>query len=122
MATRTVPPGLSRSPGFAACTQTSTVVVLGSTAGLTTMTFPAKSPSGPVSRAGRPTRIEAASLTGILARENLGDVHNRNDGCATRGHLARIDGPVGHHSADRAADLRVGELHGDVFIVGFGCV
>ncbi len=40
MATVTVVPGRKRPSGFAACTQTSTVVLLGSSAGLTSATLP----------------------------------------------------------------------------------
>src|ERR1044071_3708963 len=65
--TRTVAPGFSFSPGLASCTQTSTVVVFGSTAGLTTVTLPGRSPSGPAIRAGRPLLVEDASFTGTLA-------------------------------------------------------
>src|SRR5579872_2091999 len=72
--TRTVPPGLNFSPGFGTCTQTSTVVVLGSTAGLTTVTLPARSPSGPVMRAGRPTLIAVASFAGTLVRATTCDI------------------------------------------------
>src|SRR5580700_9381209 len=68
IATRTLAPGFNFSPGFGTCTQTSTVVVFGSTAGLTTVTLPARSPSGPAMRAGRPTVINAASLTETFAR------------------------------------------------------
>src|SRR5579883_3558509 len=72
--TCTVPPGFKRSPGLATCTQTSTVVVLGSTAGLTTVTLPGRSPSGPAIRAGRPTLIADASRTGTFARATTWEI------------------------------------------------
>ncbi len=72
--TRTLAPGFNFSPGFATWTHTSTVVVLGSTDGLTTVTLPARSPSGPAIRAGLPTWIDDASFTGIFARATTCDM------------------------------------------------
>src|SRR5215470_16274512 len=72
--TLAVAPGFSFSPGFGACTHTSTVVVLGFTAGLTTVTLPGRSPSGPLIRAGRPTAIAVASFTGMFARATICEI------------------------------------------------
>src|SRR5437667_12581171 len=71
MERRTVAPGFSRSLGLGACTHTSAEVVLGTVAGLTTMTLPAMSPSGPVMRAGLPVLMASASFTGTLARATI---------------------------------------------------
>ena len=112
METRTVAPGLRRSPGLGTWTQTSIVVVLGSTVGLTTVTLPARSPSGPPMRAGRPTLMAAASFTGILARATTCEISTiETSGEPAAGHFAGIDRPVGHDAADGAVHSRVGKLH-----------
>src|SRR5437868_6198197 len=69
--TRAVAPGFRRSPGFAICTQTSTVVALGLADGLTTVTVPGMSPSGPATRAGRPTRRSEEHTSELQSRFDL---------------------------------------------------
>ena len=61
-------------PGIRGLYHPSTVVVFGLTAGLTTGTLPARSPSGPLILAGRPTLIEPASFTGTLVRVTTREV------------------------------------------------
>src|SRR5438093_11326897 len=70
METFTLVPGLRCWPGFFACTQTSTVVLFGSSVGLTIVTVPATgfcSP-GAVIVALSPTFSNAASGCGMLGR------------------------------------------------------
>ena len=96
-----------------ACTQTSTVVLLGSSAGLTSVTLPGT----PACRPG--TEIVAASpdlqlrrflLRDVGARDHLGQIHHRENRRAAGGRFARIDRPVGDHAVDRADDLGVAQL------------
>ncbi len=70
MATCTLVPGLSCPPGLSACTQTCNVVLLGSVAGLTTVTFPSTVwlVSTWVIVAGWPIFTDAAWFWGTLAR------------------------------------------------------
>ena len=87
--------------------------MFGSTAGLTTVTLPGRSPSGPVMRAGRPTLIEHRFLhRNVGARHHLRDIDDRNHAAYRwRGDLARINRPIRHDAADGTPDLRVGKLH-----------
>ncbi len=115
--------GLQLLAGISACTQTSTVVVLGSTAGLTTVTLPAMSPSGPVMVAGLPDFDRRRFLhRNVGARDHLRNIHDRQERRSAGRHLARVNGPVGHDAGDRAADLRIRELRGGAFEMGFGGV
>ena len=73
-------PGFSFSPGFGACTQTSTVVVLGSTAGLTTVTLPRDIAIGP-GDGGGPSDFDRRSLfhRNVGARHHLRNIDDGND-------------------------------------------
>ena len=106
-------PARSRSPGLSACTQTCTVVLFGSVAGLTTVTLPV---TGSLPSDGRDRRLVAdldvlrLVLRHVDARDDLRHVHHRQQRRAGGRHLARIERPVGDDAVDGAADLGVGRL------------
>ena len=74
--TCTAAPGCSCSPGLSACTQTCTVVLFGSTAGLTTVTLPVTGspPSAGVSVASSPTLTFFAWSCAMLTRATTFDM------------------------------------------------
>ena len=68
-------PARRRSPGLSACTQTCTVVLFGSVAGLTTMTLPGTGslPSAGVIVAAAPTLMSFAWSCAMLMRATIFD-------------------------------------------------
>ena len=97
------------------------MVVFGSTAGLTTVTLPARSPSGPVMRAGRPDADGGGFFHGnVGARDHLRNIDDRNQRRSAGGHFAGINGAVRDHAADGAANLAVGNLHGGAVVMRLG--
>ena len=116
-------PACSRSPGLSACTHTCTVVLFGSDAGLTMVTLPVTE----LAAVGRRDRRLVADLDvprlvlrHVDARDDLRHVHHREQRRAGRGHLARIERPIGDDAGDRAADLRVARLRLRALVVAFG--
>ena len=96
-------PGRSRIPGLAACTQTSTVVLLGSKAGLTRVTLPG---TGCATRHRNRRGVSRFQLRRFLlrnvgARNHLGQIHHRENRRAGGRHFARIDRPIRDDAIDR---------------------
>ena len=99
------------------------MVLLGSSAGLTTVILPS---TGFVF-AGNCDRGLVADfqqrgfrLRNVSAGDDLRSVHHGEQRSAGRGHLSGIEGTVGDHAIDRAADFGITELRGRAQILSLG--